>query len=35
VRSGVEGTPAFYIDGVRYDGFYDVESLEEAVEGRR
>ncbi len=35
VRSGVEGTPALYIDGVRYDGFYDVESLEEAVEGRR
>ena len=30
--SGVNGTPALYIDGVRYEGFYDVESLQEAVE---
>jgi protein-disulfide isomerase len=37
-RSGVEGTPAFFIDGERYGGFYDVESLtwalEDALDGR-
>jgi len=27
VRSGVNGTPSFYINGVRYDGPWDVESL--------
>lgn len=32
LRSGVDGTPALYINGARYDGFYDVESLQEAVE---
>jgi protein-disulfide isomerase len=27
VRSGVNGTPTFFINGLRYDGAYDVESL--------
>jgi NhaA family Na+:H+ antiporter len=27
VRSGVNGTPTFFINGVRYDGPWDVESL--------
>jgi len=31
-RSGVEGTPSFFIDGERYGGFYDVESLTWALE---
>lgn len=30
VRSGVGGTPTFYINGVRYDGDYDEESLQKA-----
>jgi protein-disulfide isomerase len=33
VASGVQGTPTFYINGQRYDGDYDLESLIEAVEG--
>jgi len=32
VRSGVNGTPCFYINGVRYDGQYDLASLLGAVE---
>jgi protein-disulfide isomerase len=27
IRNGVEGTPTFFINGVRYDGSYDPESL--------
>lgn len=27
VRSGVNGTPSFFIDGVRYDGPCDVDSM--------
>lgn len=27
IRSGVNGTPTFYINGVRYDGDWDVASL--------
>jgi protein-disulfide isomerase len=27
VRSGVDGTPTFFIKGARYDGSYDAESL--------
>jgi protein-disulfide isomerase len=27
VRSGVNGTPTFFINGVRYDGRHDVNSL--------
>jgi NhaA family Na+:H+ antiporter len=32
VRSGVNGTPTFYINGQRYDGPWDVESLVEEIE---
>ena len=27
VRSGVNGTPTFYVNGVRHDGSYDLETL--------
>jgi protein-disulfide isomerase len=33
-RSGVGGTPTFYINGVRHDGTYDVDSLRAAMEAR-
>jgi protein-disulfide isomerase len=33
VRSGVNGTPAFFINGVRYDGSWDLPQLVEALEG--
>jgi protein-disulfide isomerase len=32
VRSGVNGTPTFYIDGVRYEGSYDAGPLLEALQ---
>jgi protein-disulfide isomerase len=32
VRSGVNGTPTFFINGVRYDGSWDPESLLEALQ---
>jgi protein-disulfide isomerase len=32
VRSGVNGTPAFFINGVRYDGSWDFPPLVEALE---
>ena len=32
VRSGVNGTPTFYIDGKRHDGSYELESLLAALE---
>ncbi len=32
VRSGVNGTPTFYINGTRYDGAWDFKSLLEAIE---
>jgi protein-disulfide isomerase len=31
VRSGVNGTPTFFINGVRHDGGYELSSLESAV----
>ena len=31
VRSGVNGTPSFFINGTRYDGAWDLESLIDAV----
>ena len=31
VRSGVNGTPAFFINGVRYDGSWDLPPLVEAL----
>jgi protein-disulfide isomerase len=32
VRSGVNGTPTFFVNGVRHNGGYDVESLLEAIQ---
>jgi NhaA family Na+:H+ antiporter len=32
VRSGVNGTPSFFINGTRYDGAWDLESLIDAIE---
>jgi protein-disulfide isomerase len=32
VRSGVNGTPTFFINGVRHDGSYEVEPLVAALE---
>jgi protein-disulfide isomerase len=32
VRSGVNGTPTFFINGVRHDGSYDLETLQAALE---
>jgi protein-disulfide isomerase len=32
VRSGVNGTPTFYIDGTRYDDSYELEALLDALE---
>jgi protein-disulfide isomerase len=34
VRSGVNGTPAFFINGVRHDGTYDFASLVSAIQFR-
>jgi protein-disulfide isomerase len=34
VRSGVNGTPTFFIDGERYDGILDEQSLETALRQR-
>jgi protein-disulfide isomerase len=31
VRSGVNGTPTFFVNGVRHNGGYDLESLLEAI----
>ncbi len=31
VRSGVEGTPTFFINGVRYEGSWDLEQLLSAL----
>jgi protein-disulfide isomerase len=30
-RSGVPGTPTFYVNGIRHDGGYDLESLRSAL----
>ena len=35
VKSGVNGTPTFFINGVRHDGSYDVETLLGALEAAR
>ena len=32
VRSGVNGTPTFYINGARHDDSYDLETLLDALE---
>jgi protein-disulfide isomerase len=31
-RSGVNGTPTFFVNGARYDGSYDLDSMLEALE---
>jgi protein-disulfide isomerase len=31
VRSGVNGTPTFFINGLRYDGSYELDALFAAV----
>lgn len=31
VRSGVNGTPTFFINGIRYDGSWDADTLTEAL----
>ena len=31
-RSGIEGTPTFFINGVRHEGSHDLEALLAAVE---
>jgi len=30
-RSGVPGTPTFYVNGIRHDGGYDLETLRSAI----
>jgi protein-disulfide isomerase len=32
VRSGVNGTPSFFINGEKYDGAYDLASMTEAID---
>jgi protein-disulfide isomerase len=32
LRAGVGGTPAFFVDGRRYEGFYDADSLADAID---
>jgi len=32
VRSGVNGTPTFFINGMRHDGSYDLDTLVDAIE---
>jgi protein-disulfide isomerase len=34
VRSGVNGTPAFFINGIRHDAPYDSENLRSAIDAR-
>jgi protein-disulfide isomerase len=31
VRSGVNGTPTFFINGVRHDGSYDFDTMMAAI----
>ena len=31
VRSGVNGTPTFFINGIRHDASWDVDTLEEVL----
>jgi len=33
VRSGVNGTPTFFINGQRHNGSYDFDTLRDAIEG--
>jgi protein-disulfide isomerase len=34
IRSGANGTPAFFINGVRHDGTYDYASLVSGIQMR-
>jgi protein-disulfide isomerase len=34
VRSGVNGTPTFFINGLRHDGAFDFETLSEAIQSQ-
>ena len=34
IRSGVNGTPTFFINGKRYDGYYEYELLKDALGGQ-
>jgi protein-disulfide isomerase len=34
VRSGVNGTPTFFINGVRHDGAYDFQTLTSAIDAQ-
>lgn len=34
VRAGVNGTPTFFINGVRHDGSFDFETLREAIDAQ-
>ena len=34
IRSGVNGTPTFFINGVRHDGSYEIEDMVAAIEER-
>lgn len=34
VRSGVNGTPTFFINGVRHEGSFDYETMLEAIQAR-
>jgi protein-disulfide isomerase len=33
VRSGVNGTPTFFINGLRHDASFDFETLVSAIQG--
>jgi protein-disulfide isomerase len=35
VKSGVNGTPTFFINGVRHDNAWDIETLMEALLARQ
>jgi protein-disulfide isomerase len=35
IRSGVNGTPTFFINGVRHEGSFDFETMLEAIQARR
>jgi protein-disulfide isomerase len=32
IMSGVNGTPSFYINGIKYDDSYDYDSLTQAID---
>jgi protein-disulfide isomerase len=34
IKSGVNGTPTFFINGERYNGSYEFDNLVQAIEAR-